>query len=112
MRSDAELLAAWGRGDGQAYGALFTDDAEYIAFDGAITKGRRTIADWHQQLFDTWLKGTRLVGQIDSLRFLGADTAVIVASGASGQPWWMYCAALAFAVALIEWWTWQRRITV
>jgi uncharacterized protein (TIGR02246 family) len=80
------LLAAWGRGDGQAYGALFTDDAEYVAFDGSITKGRRAIADWHQQLFDSWLKGTRLVGQIDSLRFLGADAAVIVASGATLMP--------------------------
>ena len=77
----AELLAAWGRGDGQAYGALFTDDADYVAFDGSITKGRRAIAETHQRLFDTWLKGTRLVGQIDSLRFLDADAAVIVANG-------------------------------
>jgi uncharacterized protein (TIGR02246 family) len=82
----AELLASWGRGDGQAYGALFSDDAEYVAFDGSNTKGRRAIADAHQRLFDSWLKGTRLVGQIDSLRFLGADAAVIVASGATLMP--------------------------
>jgi hypothetical protein len=35
-----------------------------------------------------------------------------VAAGASGAPWWVYCAAAAFALALAEWWTWQRRITV
>jgi hypothetical protein len=37
---------------------------------------------------------------------------VTVAAGASGAPWWVYCAAAAFALALAEWWTWQRRITV
>jgi hypothetical protein len=37
---------------------------------------------------------------------------VTVAAGASGAPWWVYCAAAAFALAVVEWWTWQRRITV
>ena len=32
--------------------------------------------------------------------------------GGSGYPWWVYCAVVAFALALAEWWTWQRRITV
>ena len=27
-------------------------------------------------------------------------------------PWWLYCAVAAFAAVLLEWWTWQRRITV
>jgi hypothetical protein len=32
---------------------------------------------------------------------------------AGGQrPWWLYCAVLAFAAILGEWWTWLRRITV
>lgn len=35
-----------------------------------------------------------------------------VMAGASGRPWWVYCAAAAFGLALAEWWTWQRRITV
>src|SRR5687768_15119229 len=68
-----ELIAAWGRGDGQAYGALFTDEADYVAFDGSHTKGRHVIAESHQKLFETWLKGTRLTGQIESLRFLSPD---------------------------------------
>jgi len=32
--------------------------------------------------------------------------------GASGRPWWVYCAVIAFGLILAEWWTWQRRITV
>jgi hypothetical protein len=38
--------------------------------------------------------------------------AIVVTAGASGLPWWQYCAVAAFALALMEWWTWQRRITV
>ena len=79
----AELIAAWGRGDGHAYGARFTDDADYVAFDGSHTRGRRVIAESHQKLFQTWLKGTRLTGQIERLRFLAPDVALVLATGAT-----------------------------
>lgn len=82
----AELLAAWGRGDGRAYSALFTDDADYIAFDGSHTQGRQEIAASHQQLFDSWLKGTRLVGEITRLRFLARNVAFVLATGATLMP--------------------------
>ena len=81
-----QLLDAWGRGDGEAYGALFTDDADYVAFDGSNRRGTQAIATEHQQLFDTWLKGTRLVGQVDTLRFLGPDVALVHASGGTIFP--------------------------
>jgi uncharacterized protein (TIGR02246 family) len=81
-----DLIAAWGRGDGHAYGSLFTDDADYVAFDGSHTKGRRVIAESHQKLFETWLKGTRLTGQIESLRFLSPEVALIHATGGTLMP--------------------------
>jgi uncharacterized protein (TIGR02246 family) len=80
------LLDAWGRGDGHAYGALFTEDADYVAFDGSHTKGRRAIAESHQKLFDSWLKGTRLLGKITALRFLGPDIALVHATGETLMP--------------------------
>jgi hypothetical protein len=40
------------------------------------------------------------------------DQARPVMAGTSARSWWLYCAAAAFALALAEWWTWQRRITV
>jgi hypothetical protein len=43
---------------------------------------------------------------------VASGRVVTVAAGASGAPWWVYCAVAAFALALAEWWTWQRRITV
>ena len=75
------LLDDWGRGDGTAYGSRFTEDADYVAFDGSRTTGRRAIATSHQQLFDKYLKGTRLTGRVESVRFLGPDVALVHATG-------------------------------
>lgn len=78
-----QLLDDWGRGDGEAYGSRFTDDADYVAFDGSHTRGRSDIAASHQQLFDKYLKGTRLTGRIESVKFLSPDTALVHAVGAT-----------------------------
>lgn len=35
-----------------------------------------------------------------------------VGAGGAGWPWWMWAVVVAFALCTLEWWTWQRRITV
>jgi uncharacterized protein (TIGR02246 family) len=80
------LLDDWGRADGDAYGSRFTEDADYVAFEGTHTTGRKVIAASHQQLFDKWLKGTRLVGVVESVRFLGPDVALVHATGSTIFP--------------------------
>lgn len=75
------LLDDWERGDGLAYGSRFTEDADYVAFDGSYTQGRATIAASHQELFDRWLKDTRLVARIERIQFLAPDVALVHASG-------------------------------
>lgn len=79
------LLEDWARGDGEAYGSRFTEDADYVAFDGTHTRGRREIASSHQQLFDTFLKGTRLTGEIRSVRFPGPEVALVHATGGTAR---------------------------
>ena len=76
-----KLIDDWGRGDGYAYGSRFTEDADYIAFDGSYKKGREEISSWHQELFDRWLKGTRLTGRIEGIRFLSPEIALVHATG-------------------------------
>ena len=76
-----DLLGDWGRGDGEAYGSRFTEDADYVAFDGTHTRGRQEIAASHQQLFDRFLKGTRLTGRVLSIKFPGPDVALVHATG-------------------------------
>jgi uncharacterized protein (TIGR02246 family) len=76
-----DLLADWGRGDGEAYGSRFTEDADYVAFDGTYTRGREEISASHQELFDRFLKGTQLTGRVLSVKFLNPDVALVHATG-------------------------------
>ena len=75
------LEDGWNRGSGAAFAAVFTDDADFVGFDGTHFKGRDEIASSHQQLFEKWLRGSRLVGQVTSVRFLSPDVAVMHALG-------------------------------
>jgi len=78
-----ELMDGWNRGSGDAFAAAFTEDGDLVAFDGTHFEGREEIAPFHQQLFDKWLKGTRLVGEVKNVRFLSPDVAVMHAVGST-----------------------------
>jgi uncharacterized protein (TIGR02246 family) len=75
------LMAAWNDGSGEAYARVFAEDGDLIGFDGVRFRGRREIAPFHQRLFETHLKGTRLVGQVTDVRFLSSDVALMHAVG-------------------------------
>src|SRR5579883_1833571 len=76
------LYEAWGEGDADAFAALFTEDADYVTFDGSLSKGRQAIADIHRPLFEGFMKGSRLTGQTTAVRFLGPDVALVYSEGA------------------------------
>jgi uncharacterized protein (TIGR02246 family) len=75
------FMDAWNRGSGAALGQMFTHDGDLVGFDGTHLHGRQEIARFHQRLFDKWLKGSRLVGEVTDMRFLGPDVAVLHAVG-------------------------------
>jgi uncharacterized protein (TIGR02246 family) len=70
-------MDGWNRGSGEAFAAPFAGDGDLVGFDGTHLKGRQEISSFHQQLFDTYVKGTRLVGKIRSVRFLTSDVALM-----------------------------------
>jgi uncharacterized protein (TIGR02246 family) len=70
-------MEGWNRGSGAAFAAPFAEDGDLIGFDGTHIKGRAEIAAFHQPLFATYLKGTRLVGRVTSVRFLSPDVALM-----------------------------------
>lgn len=80
---------AWNRGDAAGYAELFTEDADYVAFNGASAHGRQAIEDGHRWLFEGPLAGSRMgatEGQAEesapeSLRFVRPDVAIMVTSG-------------------------------
>ena len=80
------MFDGWGRGDAAAYHADVTDDADYVSFDGS----RRNKADSirsHENLFRTVLYGSRLTGQVESVRFLTPDVAVVHLTGSVVEGW-------------------------
>jgi len=76
-----QVMQAWNRGSGAELAAIFTEDGHLVGFDGTHLRGRKEIGPFHQRLFDRWLKGSRLFGQVTDVRFLGADVAVMHALG-------------------------------
>jgi len=78
-----ELMDGWNWGSGESFAAVFTEDGDLVAFDGTHFKGREEIAPFHQELFDKWLKGTRLVGRVKDVRFLSPDVALMHAVGST-----------------------------
>ena len=74
-------MDGWNQGSGAAFAAVFAEDGDLVAFDGTHFRGRREIAPFQQQLFDKWLKGSRLVGRVTDVRFLSPDVAVLHAVG-------------------------------
>lgn len=70
-----QLMDGWNKGSAEGFSAPFAEDADFIAFDGTHFKGRREILSSHQPLFEKWLKGTRLVGDVKSVRFLTPEVA-------------------------------------
>lgn len=64
-----QLMDGWNKGSGQAFASVFTEDGDLVAFDGTHFHGRAEIVPFHQELFDKWLKGTRLAGQLKMCGF-------------------------------------------
>jgi uncharacterized protein (TIGR02246 family) len=82
-----DMGQAWARGDASGYAALLTEDSDYVVFDGTWLRGRAANVDQHQRLFDTILRGSRLVGEVENVAFLGPDAALVHSVGAVIWPW-------------------------
>lgn len=76
-----QMIEGWNRGSGDEFAAAFAEHGDLVAFDGTHFRGRPEISTFHQELFDKWMRGTRLVGRIESVRFLGPDVALMHAVG-------------------------------
>ena len=81
------LSDSWARGDAQAYGAEFTEDCDYVAFDGTRFRGPSEPQTHLARLFDTVLMDSRLEGEVESVRFVSPDAAVVHWTGSVAYPW-------------------------
>jgi uncharacterized protein (TIGR02246 family) len=77
-----KLSDAWANGDGTKYAALFTEDAHYVEAPGNWVTGRKTIAERHQEIFDTLFKNTRIDGDYTTtFQLLTPDVVLVHATG-------------------------------
>lgn len=76
-----QLMDAWNEGSAEAYAESFAEGGVRVGFDGTAFEGRQEIVSFHQPLFDKWLKGTRLVGDVTRVRFLAPNVALMHAIG-------------------------------
>lgn len=75
------LFDAWARGDGEAYAGCFTENCDYITFNGMHLHGRHENASLHGALFRTVLRGSRLSADILAIELLAPGVAVVHTAG-------------------------------
>lgn len=74
----ARMNEAWNRGDATAFFSDFADDAEFADFEGTIYRGREQMIATHQTIFDTVMKGSRLLhGEVSFARLIGPTCGVV-----------------------------------
>lgn len=78
-----QMIDGWNSGSGDTFAAPFTDDSDFIGFDGTLMNGTQQISSFHQMLFDSFVKGSRLVGKVRGIRFVSSDVAIMIAVGGS-----------------------------
>lgn len=77
----AQLMAGWNKGSAREFAAAFAEDGHLVAFDGAHFRHREEIISFHQPLFAKWQEATRLVGNVESMRVLSPEFALMHARG-------------------------------
>ncbi|GAA3047066.1 SgcJ/EcaC family oxidoreductase [Streptomyces roseofulvus] len=83
----AEYCRTWTEGDAVGFGRLFTEDADYVSYDGSWAAGVTRLQDNHDKLFRGVIAGSAMVGEIESLRLLTDSVAVLVGNGSVLMPW-------------------------
>jgi uncharacterized protein (TIGR02246 family) len=79
------IVAAWAAHDAGAFAAVFTEDGSMI-LPGVLCRGRVEIRDFMADRFTDRYQGTRVTGSPLDLRFLTADSAVLVTQGGVLRP--------------------------
>lgn len=81
------MCQAWTDGDAQAYGDCFTTDCDYVSYDGTHARGRAPMVEAHDKLFRGVLFGTSLVGEVETIRYLSEDVALLYGTASVLVAW-------------------------
>ena len=81
------LRASWEHGDAKAWAGEFTDDSDFVPFDGTRLRGRDENREVHRRLFTSVLSATRLDGEVESIRLIRSDVALVHWTAGVLFPW-------------------------
>lgn len=82
----ADLEAAWNRADGAAFGAAFTDDADFVDIRSDHHRGRVAIDHGHQAILDSIYAGSTVRYTLDAARPVAPGVVVAIASATLDAP--------------------------
>ena len=71
-------ICGWNIGDAAKFAEPYSEDADFIGFDGTYLEGKQKIITFHAMLFDKFVRGTRLVGKVKHIRFPTPTIAIVV----------------------------------
>lgn len=75
------VYAAWADNDADAFVAPYATDATAV-HSGTVMEDRDAIRATIAAMFDGPLKGSRGIHDVQRIRFVGADTAIVLSKGA------------------------------
>jgi uncharacterized protein (TIGR02246 family) len=81
------FMQAWTDGDAVAFGACFTEDSDYVSYDGTRAVGLTEHQANHDKLFRGVLTGSALVGEIEAIRYVTPDVAIVYGTASVLMPW-------------------------
>ncbi|MEU9014193.1 SgcJ/EcaC family oxidoreductase [Streptomyces sp. NPDC048479] len=81
------FMQTWNDGDAVAFGACFTEDSDYVSYDGTRAVGRAEHQDNHDRLFRGVLTGSALVGEIEAIRYIAPGVAIVYGTASVLMPW-------------------------
>jgi uncharacterized protein (TIGR02246 family) len=71
------IADAWAVGDAVKFANNYTDDVDYTVWNGHQIHGREENIKGHQEIFDTFYKGTMIKSEVKKIRFLTDDVAAV-----------------------------------
>jgi len=81
------LAKAWNNADAELFGSCFTEDCDYVTFNGQHIKGRKENVETHRKLWKGILRGSKLVGGSQTFRFVNENLAIVHATGSVKLRW-------------------------
>jgi uncharacterized protein (TIGR02246 family) len=82
----SRLEEAWNAADGQAFGAPFAVDADFVAIRGDDHHGRAAIAEGHHALFESIYQGSHQAYELLQARSLTDAVVLVQARGILTAP--------------------------